>query len=149
MNPFKRFIEGYKHGYRVQQTRRLQREAQNLQPPGRLEIDRPVEIKGVGLMHAGEINFELDRGARFVVFPYCVSVLVMTFKRTSKIYFLKPSDSAFIKGLPFNMISFVAGWWGIPWGPIWTAGALATNLRGGKNVTAEVINSLNALQTKS
>src|SRR3989442_1142313 len=144
MNPFKRFLEGYRHGYRVQKSRRLQREGQELQPPGRLETDRPVEIKGVGVMNAGEINFELDRGAKFVVFQYCVSVLIMTYKRPSKIYFLKPGDNAFIKGLPFIVISFVAGWWGIPWGPIWTAQALATNLRGGKNVTAKVINSLNA-----
>jgi hypothetical protein len=33
-------------------------------------------------------------------------------------------------------------WWGIPWGPIYTIQALATNLRGGKNVTHEVIASM-------
>lgn len=36
MNPFKRFIEGYRHGYHVQQSHRLQREAQRTEPPGSL-----------------------------------------------------------------------------------------------------------------
>jgi hypothetical protein len=38
--------------------------------------------------------------------------------------------------------SLVAGWWGIPWGPTFTIGALYNNLRGGKDVTAEVANLL-------
>jgi hypothetical protein len=43
------------------------------------------------------------------------------------------------KGLPFSLISLVAGWWGIPWGPIWTLTTLATNLSGGKDVTREIL----------
>jgi hypothetical protein len=45
-----------------------------------------------------------------------------------------------IEGLSTNEIKdLVAGWWGIPRGPIWTIAALATNVRGGRNVTGEVM----------
>jgi hypothetical protein len=94
-------------------------------------------------MAAAEINFELDRGAKFVVFQYCVSILVRTYKRPSKLYLLKPGDNAFLTGLPFSLISIILGWWGIPFGPIWTIETLITNFRGGKNVTGEIVTSLN------
>ena len=34
-------------------------------------------------------------------------------------------------------------WWGIPWGPIYTVGCLSTNLKGGKDVTDEIVKSMN------
>jgi len=36
----------------------------------------------------------------------------------------------------------VLGWWGIPWGPIWTISTIVTNLRGGRDVTNEVVRSM-------
>src|SRR5712692_2712153 len=98
-----------------------------------------MEIKGLEGMTAGEINFELQRGAKFVLFQYCVSVLLVTYKRASNVYFLKPGESAFVKGLPFTVVSLVAGWWGFPWGPIYTFQSLVTNLSGGKDITKEVV----------
>ena len=50
--------------------------------------------------------------------------------------------NAIAKGLPWTGLSLLAGWWGIPWGPIWTIQALVTNLRGGKDVTAEIAGRL-------
>jgi hypothetical protein len=75
------------------------------------------KIRGIEGMSADQLNFELQHGARFVVFNYCVSVLVMTFRRASDIYLLKPDESAVGKGLPFTLISLLLGWWGIPWDP--------------------------------
>jgi hypothetical protein len=70
----------------------------------------------------------------------------MTFKRNSNIYFIKNGESAFLKGLGYTLLSLVVGWWGIPWGPIHTIGALITNCSGGKDVTQEVINLYNEQQ---
>ena len=36
----------------------------------------------------------------------------------------------------------VLGWWGIPWGPIWTISTIVTNLRGGRDVTNDVVRSM-------
>jgi hypothetical protein len=102
-----------------------------------------TRIRGLEGLSADQVNFELQRGAKFVLFQYCISVLVMTFKRGSDIFFIRSGESAVTKGLPYSLLSFVAGWWGIPWGPIWTVGSLVTNFKGGKNVTSEVIASLN------
>jgi len=66
----------------------------------------------------------------------------MSFKRASNIYFVRPGENAVTKGLPFSLISLVLGWWGIPWGPIWTISTIVTNLRGGRDVTNDVVRSM-------
>ena len=47
-----------------------------------------------------------------------------------------------VKGLGFTALTFVLGWWGIPWGPIYSIGSLGTNLSGGKDVTKEITGSM-------
>jgi len=101
-----------------------------------------AKIVGVEGMTATELNMELQRGGRFVVFQYCVSILIMTFRRGSNIYFIREGESAVAKGMGYTLLSLLAGWWGIPWGPIYTIGALANNLHGGKDVTPQVVASL-------
>src|SRR5579859_2877794 len=97
-----------------------------------------AKICGIEGMQADQINFELQRGAKFVFYTYCVSVIVMTFKRSSPVYFVRHGESAVSKGLPYCLISLLLGWWGIPWGPIWTVTTLVNNLKGGKDVTAQI-----------
>jgi len=103
-----------------------------------------MKIQGIEGMTGEQLQIELQRGARFVLFQYCISVLVMTFRRPSDIYFIRAGESAVAKGLPYTALSLVAGWWGIPWGPIYTIGSVFTNLGGGKDVTQEVVSSLRA-----
>lgn len=103
-----------------------------------------VKIRGIEGMRAGEVDFEIQRGARFVFFQYCISIVVLTFRRASDIYFLRQGESAVTKGLPFTLLSLVAGWWGIPWGPIYTIQSVYNNSRGGKDVTESVLNSVRA-----
>lgn len=103
-----------------------------------------VKIRGIEGMSPGEVDFEIQRGARFVFFQYCISIVVLTFRRASDIYFLRQGESAVTKGLPFTLLSLVAGWWGIPWGPIYTIQSVYNNSRGGKDVTESVLNSVRA-----
>jgi hypothetical protein len=100
-----------------------------------------IKIQGIDGLSQSEIDFELQRGAKFVLFQYCVSVVVLTFKRPSDIYFIRSGENAVVKGLPFTLLSLVAGWWGIPWGPIYTIQSVYNNLGGGKDVTQQVRNS--------
>jgi hypothetical protein len=101
-----------------------------------------MKIKGIDDMTMAAIQHEVANGGKFVIYPYCISVIILSFKRSSPVYFIKAGDNAFTKGLPFSLISFLLGWWGIPWGIIYTIGALVTNSGGGKNVTAEVMKAL-------
>ncbi len=102
-----------------------------------------MKIHGIDGLTYEQLATELQQGGRFVIFQYCISVIVLTFKRPSDIYFVRGHQSAATKGLGFTLLSLVAGWWGIPWGPIFTVSSVATNLSGGKDVTREVVAALN------
>lgn len=103
-----------------------------------------MAIKGLESVTAEQLNQELNQGARFVVFSYAISVVILTFKRGSAIFYIRPGESVLVKGMPYTLLSLVAGWWGIPFGPIFTIWALVTNLGGGKDVTGDVIAAMNA-----
>jgi hypothetical protein len=68
---------------------------------------------------------------------------VLTFKRPTDIYFIKAGKGSAGKSIGYTIVSLLFGWWGIPWGPIYTIGSLVTNLKGGHNVTNDVVASLN------
>jgi len=101
-----------------------------------------MTITGIANMSPDQLRHEIERGGRFVIFEYCISVLVLSFKRVSGIHFIKVEESAFKKGAAFSLISLLCGWWGIPWGPIWTISTLVTNCRGGRDITPQVLQSL-------
>ena len=76
---------------------------------------------------------------RYVIYQYCISIVILTFKRSSGIKVIEPGKSAAVAGLPYTLISLVAGWWGIPWGPVYTIQSIYRNLRGGIDVTDYVV----------
>ena len=101
-----------------------------------------MSIEGLEGMTPEQLKDELARGGRFVVFLYCISVLILTFKRSSDVQFVRPRESTFGKSFGYTLLSLLLGWWGFPWGPIYTLQAVFTNLGGGKNVTSEVVSSM-------
>src|SRR5215469_11856637 len=42
------------------------------------------KIRGIEGMTPEQLNFELQRGARFVIFQYAISIIVMSFRRSVK-----------------------------------------------------------------
>lgn len=101
-----------------------------------------MSIKGLENLSVEQLNQEIRQGGKFVHFSYCISLLVITFRRSSAVYYVRPGESAIVKGMPYTALSLIAGWWGIPWGPIFTITSLVTNLGGGKDVTMQVMNSI-------
>ena len=101
-----------------------------------------AHINGIEGKSPGEIVFELNQGGRFVVYRYCFSAIIVTVMKSTDIYLVRGSESRVTKGLHFSLLTLVAGWWGIPWGPIRTIQSIWTNLRGGIDVTAEVANGM-------
>lgn len=101
-----------------------------------------TNIQGIEGLTPGELRHQIDLGGRFVYYKYTISVVVLTLRRASNIYFIKPGESAVTKGLACTGATLLLGWWGIPWGPIFTVGTLWTNLRGGVDVTAQAVNLL-------
>lgn len=86
-----------------------------------------------------ELVKKVEAGGRFVIFPYCISILILSFKRGSTITFLRRDQDGAGPAIGYSLLSGLVGWWGIPWGPIWTIAALISNARGGKDVTLEVL----------
>lgn len=101
-----------------------------------------MKITGIEGLDSQQLVLELQQGAKFVIYQYCISIIIVTLKRSSNIYLVRAGESAVSKGLGFSFISLLLGWWGIPWGPIYTIGTFITNFRGGKDVTQEVLASL-------
>ena len=63
---------------------------------------------------------------RCVVYPYAVSLGVVTFYRTSRVYAVSNTKSAIFRGIPYSLLSLLVGWWCFPWGFIKFAGNTPT-----------------------
>jgi len=76
-----------------------------------------MKIIGTENLTREQVQHELSKGAKFVIYQYCVSLLVITFRRPSDIYFVTADRPFTGARLGYSLLSFIAGWWGIPWGP--------------------------------
>jgi hypothetical protein len=101
-----------------------------------------MKIQGIEGLGFDQIQQEVARGGKFVTYSYCFSVVVMTFRRSTGIYFIRSGENAAAKGMQWTLISLFAGWWGFPWGLIYTPMALIQNFKGGKDVTREVMGQM-------
>jgi hypothetical protein len=101
-------------------------------------------IKGIEGLTVAQVQDEVRRGAKFVVFGYAMSFLVITLKRSSDVHFIRAGEGTFGASLPYTLLSLILGWWGFPWGFIYTPMAVIQNLGGGTDVTAEVMAQLGA-----
>jgi hypothetical protein len=98
-----------------------------------------MKIKNINGLSAEHLQTEVKQGGRFVYYPFVISFIVVTFKRTSGVYLVRANENSVAKGLPFTLISAFLGWWGIPFGPKYTLKTVRTNMTGGKDVTDEVM----------
>ena len=98
-----------------------------------------MQIKGIAGVPPDQLKFEVQQGGRFIIYQYCVSAVLVTWRESTDIYFVRAGESRIMKGLPWAILTLFAGWWGIPWGPIYSISALWKDLRGGDDVTAEIL----------
>lgn len=107
-----------------------------------------AKIHGIGRMTIGEMREAVKQGARFVVFEYVLSFIVISRRRVSATFFVRPGESTFSMSLPYNLITLLIGWWSFPFGPGLTIGAIRDNLKGGTDVSAKVIDQILAAADK-
>lgn len=101
-----------------------------------------MTIKGIRGMTIPQIQDEIKSGGKFVRFPFCISLVVVSFRYASAVYLIKRDETALRKGFPFALVSALLGWWGIPWGPVYTISCLLAVVNGGKDVTVDMMNTL-------
>ena len=101
-----------------------------------------MEINNINGLSVSEIKQLVQQGGKFVLFPYTISFVLMTLKRNSSIYFIRPNEGTFKYSYGYVLLNLLVGWWGIPWGPIYTIGALYNHIIGGKEYTQLVLSEL-------
>jgi hypothetical protein len=97
-----------------------------------------MRIHGIDDWSLEEVDTELAAGGRFVFYEYCISLIAATLRQHTDVFFVRPNELGVVRGLPFTLISLLLGWWGIPWGIIYTPLTLITNFSGGRDVTPEI-----------
>lgn len=78
-------------------------------------MSQEIIIKNIEGLSENQIRDLVNKGGKFVIYTYCISIVIMTFKRSSNIHFIKPGNSAIAPGLGLLFVSLILGWWGLPW----------------------------------
>lgn len=103
-----------------------------------------MAVVDLNQMTIEELAEELHAGSRFIVYKYCISIVILTFQNPSGVHLVRAEQNRFLHGLPYTLLSLVAGWWGFPWGPIYTIGSIGSNIGGGTDITAKIRASVNS-----
>lgn len=101
-----------------------------------------ASIIGIEDLSEEQLKSQVARGGKFITYQYCISIVIMTFRQSGNILYIAPGESGRLASIVPTLISFFLGWWGIPWGPIYTIGSIVKNLNGGTDVTHEVMLSM-------
>jgi hypothetical protein len=106
--------------------------------PGQFEGKAGAPFRGLEAMTFQDFDQLLAVGGRFVFYEYCISFVLLTLRRASKVHLLAHGKRGLLRGLPYSILSLLFGWWGLPWGFIYTPLTLVTNVKGGCDITQEV-----------
>jgi hypothetical protein len=91
-----------------------------------------------------ELKDCIKNGGRFVAYSYCISILfAVTLRRFSKAYLILKDEHAAKYKSRYNVLSFIFGWWAIPWGIIRTIQCAKINNSGGVDVTDDILLNIN------
>jgi hypothetical protein len=108
------------------------------------DLDSPFSIDGMiphgtGGKTVRQITEEVRAGGRFVIYQFVFSIIIMSFRRNASVTYVPPGTSGAGPALGWSLITMACGWWGIPWGIIYSIGALWRNAAGGVDVTEPVL----------
>lgn len=98
----------------------------------KLRIDKDISLS--------DLEKEVKQGSRFIVFEYCISLLlVITLRRYSPAILIHKNAPFSKYKKKYNILSSLFGWWGIPWGPFYTIKSFKVNRKGGIDVTEDIM----------
>jgi hypothetical protein len=101
-----------------------------------------VAIKGIEALTPDQIIAEVDRGARFVQFEWCVSAVIVTLRRGSNSYFLPAGRNRSVAGMPWDAADAAVRLVGDPVGPIYSIAVVRRIRTGGHDVRDAIVESL-------
>lgn len=91
-----------------------------------------------------ELNLEqlqelVKTGSKFIVFQYSISLVFFTLRPLSKATFIEKETDFHKYRKRYNLISLIFGWWGLPWGPIYTISGIKFNNNSALDVTEDIM----------
>lgn len=90
-----------------------------------------------------EIVKQVESGARFIIYQYCISLFfAITLRRLSPAFLVLPGEPANKYKARYNLLSLLFGSWCIPWGPVYTFRSVILNNRGGIDYTDDILLNL-------
>lgn len=104
-------------------------------------------------INKGTAHFEgasLDLDTEITQFQACFSFLIFTLKVPSRFY-VNGYHFTSIISLFYSLFTLIFGWWGLPWGPIYTVQTIMSNIAGGKMKTIRqlMLENSNKRQTEA
>ena len=96
-------------------------------------------LAGTEGMTLGDVELDVLRGGRFLRYYWNISVIVLSFRQTTGLTYVRSDRSAGLGALGWGTVSLCFGWWGFPWGIVHTPLSLWHNARGGSDHTHEVL----------
>jgi Ca2+/Na+ antiporter len=76
----------------------------------------------------------ITKDTQIIRYLFVFSFILFTSRVPSR-WYVKGKDNTALAVAAYTLGSAVAGWWGVPWGPVYTVQALYRNLRGGYRVS--------------
>ncbi|MGV8980938.1 RDD family protein [Clostridium sp.] len=101
-----------------------------------------LRINGINGLSVENIFSEVTQGARFTLFYECFSLFIYSKKSPSNIYFIRKGEKNIKYHIGHSLRTLLLGWWGIPWGIVWTISCIKTNFNGGIDMTETVLEAL-------
>lgn len=96
----------------------------------------PLPLPDKPLVH------EILQGTRFVTYPFVVSVLILSFNRNmGGVHAVATGRWPASPMLGATIVSTLFGWWGFPWGIVWTPISLFHLWNGGRDATKEILSA--------
>jgi hypothetical protein len=104
-----------------------------------LKSKQPEIEKGWAFYNGQKVTLKTE----VTQYQACVSLIIMTSRFRSR-YVIAGSDGSSLC-LIFTVVSLLFGWWGFPWGFVFTPQAIYRNLRGGyRQTVAELLPKIDA-----
>jgi hypothetical protein len=107
----------------------------------RVALDWPIPLQDLNISII-QLKKLVAQWGKFKQYKYCISVILMTFKRWTDIYFIPPWKSGFSVAILPTLWTLLLGWRGFPRWPIYSLECIFSNLFGGKDLTTGVMSHL-------
>jgi hypothetical protein len=90
-------------------------------------------------IYSGEAMYngsKIHLGTKVTQYLFCFSLIVFSVRIPSR-YYIKASLSSVLNNIAYTLCTLILGWWGLPWGPIYTLQAVFRNIFGGIKSTVK------------